>query len=423
MQKNDVIRVRGVSKQYQLGQVGTGTLSHDINRLWHRIRGKEDPYLKIGDINDRSIKSNSNYVWALKDISFSVERGEVMGIIGKNGAGKSTLLKLLSRTTMPTTGRIAMKGRVASLLEVGTGFNPELTGRENIYLNGAILGMTKREINARLDEIIEFSGVERYIDTPVKRYSSGMHVRLGFAVAAHLEPDILIVDEVLAVGDVEFQKKCLGKMQEVSNKEGRTILFVSHNMTAIKNLCNRAIILQNGTLVADGECEMMVKQYGSVVVDKRSKISFDDPISAPGNDKIKVKRLELVVLNGDQVITVNTPFNIEFEFWNYEETVPVNLSFHLYTANQECVLNIGTKSRKLKEGAYKGVCHIPASLLNDNIYSVSMMVVGDMSYALYNYEYGISFEITEERPESGWHGKWPGIIRPNLEFTLEPVIN
>lgn len=256
-----IIQVENLSKQYRLGQVGTGTIKDDLKRWWHHIRGKEDPFLTIGDNNDRSQKANSDYVWALKDINFSVQPGEVLGIIGRNGAGKSTLLKLLSRVTEPTTGRIAMRGRVASLLEVGTGFHPDLTGRENIYLNGAILGMTKKEITRKFDEIVDFAGVERYIDTPVKRYSSGMHVRLGFAVAAHLEPEILIVDEVLAVGDAEFQKKCLGKMKSVSTNEGRTVLFVSHNMEAISNLCTRALLIEHGTLTASGLPADMVRLH------------------------------------------------------------------------------------------------------------------------------------------------------------------
>ncbi len=257
------IKVEDLSKQYRLGEVGTGTLSHDLNRWWHKIRGLDDPYLKVGEVNDRSKKGNSQYVWALKDINFEVKQGEVLGIIGKNGAGKSTLLKLLSRVTSPTTGLIKSKGRIASLLEVGTGFHPELTGRENIFLNGAILGMTKYEIKAKLEEIIEFSGTARYIDTPVKRYSSGMRVRLAFAVAAHLEPEILIVDEVLAVGDAEFQKKAIGKMQDVSRGGGRTVLFVSHNMGAISQLCPKSILLINGKLVRVGNTSEIIHEYVS----------------------------------------------------------------------------------------------------------------------------------------------------------------
>lgn len=259
---SDIILVaENISKQYRLGLVGLGTLAHDFNRFWHKIRGKEDPYLEIGSVNDRSAKASSEYVWALQDISFKVNKGEVLGIVGKNGAGKSTLLKILSRVTAPTKGSIKTAGRIASLLEVGTGMHPELTGRENIFLNGAILGMTKAEISGKIEEIIEFSGCEMYIDTPVKRYSSGMRVRLGFAVAAFLEPDILVVDEVLAVGDAEFQKKAIGKMQDISSQGGRTVLFVSHNMAAVQDLCTRVIILENGMLTFDGNTNEGVSKY------------------------------------------------------------------------------------------------------------------------------------------------------------------
>ncbi len=260
--ENIVIKAEDVSKAYQIGQIGTGTVSRDIERFVKtRILGKEDPFLKIGEENNRAVKGSSDIVWSLRDINFQIAEGQAVGIIGKNGAGKSTLLKLLSRVTAPTTGRIKVKGRIASLLEVGTGFHPELTGRENIYLNGAILGMRKAEIRRKLDEIIDFSGVERYIDTPVKRYSSGMYVRLAFAVAAHLESEILIVDEVLAVGDAEFQKKCLGKMGDISKGQGRTVLFVSHNMAAVQNLCNAGIYLKNGKIAATGEVRDIVDTY------------------------------------------------------------------------------------------------------------------------------------------------------------------
>ena len=256
------IEFNNISKIYRLGLVSTGTLAHDLKRWWTmNIRGKEDPYLTIGETNDRSTKGESEYVWALRDIDFKVEQGDVVGIIGKNGAGKSTLLKILSKVTAPTTGTIRARGRIGSLLEVGTGFHPEMTGRENIYMNGAILGMTKSEITKKLDEIVDFSGCERYIDTPVKRYSSGMMVRLGFAVAAHLDPEILVVDEVLAVGDAEFQKKAIGKMQDVSRGEGRTVLFVSHNMAAVRNLCKTGIVLHNGSIVFSGTADMAIEKY------------------------------------------------------------------------------------------------------------------------------------------------------------------
>ena len=283
-----VIKVSNLSKQYRLGQVGTGTISHDVNRWWHKIRGKEDPYLKIGESNDRTVKGESDYVWALKDINFVVEQGEVLGIIGRNGAGKSTLLKILSRTTSPTTGSVKLKGRVASLLEVGTGFHPELSGRDNIYLNGAILGMTRQEIKSKFDEIVDFAGVERYIDTPVKRYSSGMYVRLAFGVAAHLESEILIVDEVLAVGDAEFQKKALGKIKQVSIGEGRTVIFVSHQMEIIRQLTSRTINMRNGLIFNDGQTPSIIVEYLSELNGKHEEYKFNRSADVPSFEKIEV---------------------------------------------------------------------------------------------------------------------------------------
>ena len=285
--KSLAIKAENISKQYRLGQVGTGTIQHDLNRFWSKVRGKEDPYLKIGEANDRSQKGESDYVWSLRDINFEVEQGDAVGIIGRNGAGKSTLLKLLSKVTKPTTGNFKVNGRIASLLEVGTGFNPEMTGRENIYLNGAFLGMRRAEITRKFDEIVAFSGVERYIDTPVKRYSSGMYVRLAFAVAAHLESEILIVDEVLAVGDAEFQKKCLGKMNDVSKGEGRTVLFVSHNMSAVKNLCDKGIILEHGKVIYQNTAEESINYYlsNSTRLKDTSLINRTDRL---GNLKLKL---------------------------------------------------------------------------------------------------------------------------------------
>ena len=253
------IRVENISKAYQLGEFSSGTLSRDLERWWALYRGKEDPFLKVGETNDRSVKGDSNVVWSLKDLNFDIHQGDAVGIIGKNGAGKSTLLKVLSQVTAPTTGKVKVRGRIASLLEVGTGFHPELTGRENIFLNGAILGMRKHEIIRKFDEIVDFSGVERYLDTPVKRYSSGMYVRLAFAVAAHLESEILIVDEVLAVGDAEFQKKCLGKMGEVSKGEGRTVLFVSHNLSSVKSLCTKGLHINKGHLNFEGLIDKVIE--------------------------------------------------------------------------------------------------------------------------------------------------------------------
>jgi len=289
-EKDIILKAEHISKQYRLGLVGTGTISHDLNRWWHKVRGKADPYLKVGESNDRSTKGQSEYVWALQDINFEVERGEVLGIIGKNGAGKSTLLKILSKVTGPTTGEIKTKGRIASLLEVGTGFHGEMTGRENVYLNGAILGMTKKEISSKIDEIIEFSGCQRYIDTPVKRYSSGMTVRLAFAVAAFLEPEILVIDEVLAVGDAEFQKKAIGKMQDISRGEGRTVIFVSHNMAAVKSLCTRGIVLEHGKVVFEGGQNESVDYYLSVESEK-AKLDLIQRKDRLGNGQFILKNI------------------------------------------------------------------------------------------------------------------------------------
>lgn len=310
------ILIENLSKQYRLGRVGTGALYDDLNRWWSKIRGKEDPFLKIGETNDRARKGLSNYVWALRDINLEVKQGEVLGIIGKNGSGKSTLLKVLSKVTGPTTGRVMAKGRIASLLEVGTGFHPELTGRENIFLNGAILGMTKQEVNRKLDEIVDFAGVERYIDTPVKRYSSGMTVRLGFAVAAFLEEEILIVDEVLAVGDAEFQKKAIGKMQEVSKSGGRTVLFVSHNMASIQMLCTKTIILKDGNLLHSGNTEEVINHY----MRQLEELSTNDLANRKdrvGNQLVHISSVRF--LNGSnhselEIILSGTPVLIEFNY-------------------------------------------------------------------------------------------------------------
>jgi len=308
------IEFDNISKQYRLGLVSTKTLSSDIHRFWvTNVLGKEDPYLKIGDTNDRSSKAASDYVWALKDISFKVEQGDVLGIIGKNGAGKSTLLKLLSKVTGPTTGIIKAKGRIGSLLEVGTGFHGEMTGRENIYLNGAILGMSRHEIASRLDEIVDFSGCERYIDTPVKRYSSGMMVRLGFAVAAHLDPEILVVDEVLAVGDAEFQKKAIGKMSEVSQKEGRTVLFVSHNMNSVRALCKSGIVLENGSVSFSGTADEAVAKYLSINQNTEG-VSIADRVDRVGNGKIRVENIFLRNKAGEEIADTFVGDYLKIEF-------------------------------------------------------------------------------------------------------------
>lgn len=327
---NTVIKVENLSKQYRLGTVSTGTLTHDVNRWWHKVRGKEDPYLRIGDVNDRTQKSNSEYVWALQDINFDVEHGEVLGIVGRNGAGKSTLLKILSRTTAPTTGNVKIKGRVASLLEVGTGFHPELSGRENIFLNGAILGMTKKEIERKFDEIVDFAGVERYIDTPVKRYSSGMYVRLAFAVAAHLESEILIVDEVLAVGDAEFQKKCMGKMSDMSKGEGRTVLFVSHNLPAVKRLCTKGIFLSNGMLQFQGSVNDVSTLYFNEI-EKQSTMDVDASLRE-GNGRVRLQSFQII---GDPSPEVNQPVKFLFRLDKPFDKSRLIMSFSLRSPDHQ----------------------------------------------------------------------------------------
>lgn len=308
MSKNIAIKVENLSKAYQLGQIGTGTISRDLERWYARIRGKEDPFLRIGETNDRSIKGESDVVWSLKDINFEIEQGDAVGIIGRNGAGKSTLLKILSKVTAPTTGRISGKGRIASLLEVGTGFHPELSGRENIFLNGAILGMRKKEIQRKFDEIVDFAGIERYIDTPVKRYSSGMYVRLAFAVAAHLESEILIVDEVLAVGDAEFQKKCLGKMGEVSKGEGRTVLFVSHDMNSVGQLCRNGLHLKDGKVCNNGPINDIIRSYLS------NKIELSHFVNEDINAQFKPMYIKQITLSDNQN-------NAKSEFYVEDEIV------------------------------------------------------------------------------------------------------
>jgi len=324
------IRVENLSKAYQLGDYGTGTLSRDIERWWALARGKEDPFLMIGETNDRTSKGDSDIVWSLKDINFDIKEGDAVGIIGRNGAGKSTLLKVLSRVTSPSTGNIKVKGRIASLLEVGTGFHPELTGGENIYLNGAIMGMSKREIKKKFDEIVDFAGVDRYVDTPVKRYSSGMYVRLAFAVAAHLESEILIVDEVLAVGDAEFQKKCLGKMNDVSKGEGRTVLFVSHNMGSINQLCNKAILLNNGKVLDYDVVSKITPMYFNYGRSNDATIDLTN-VKGAGNGYCKFQYVTLKRNNQDfsnREFSLGDDLNIEFKL-NFKDGVPVPIKLSI----------------------------------------------------------------------------------------------
>jgi lipopolysaccharide transport system ATP-binding protein len=417
------IKFDNISKQYRLGLVSTKTVSHDLNRWFTtKILRKEDPYLKIGEVNDRSVKGNSDYVWALRDINFEIKQGDVLGIIGKNGAGKSTLLKILSKVTTPTTGVISARGRIASLLEVGTGFHPEMTGRENIYMNGSIMGMTKVEISRKLDEIVDFAGVERYIDTPVKRYSSGMTVRLGFAIAAHLEPEILVVDEVLAVGDAEFQKKAIGKMQDVSRGEGRTVLFVSHNMGAVKNLCNTGIILKNGTLDFIGTSNQCIEHYLS---NKNESVKSQvwTLNNAPQQNGIKLLSAKLNTKN--EQIYAGDELEFEFVFENMNESISrYDITFHIMDEMDNIVFEASTnfserKEQKTNNGIYKANCKVYAGLMNEGHYRISrLFFVKDDVMILFYIDNIIYFDI-ERRPNVdgvGYQGEKMGIVKPNLNW-------
>ena len=378
------IEFNHVGKQYRLGLVSTGTFSRDFSRWWAmNVLGKEDPFLRIGETNVRSKKGESDFVWALKDINFSVEQGDVVGIIGKNGAGKSTLLKLLSRVTAPTVGEINVCGRIASLLEVGTGFHPEMTGRENIYMNGAIMGMTKAEITRKFDEIVNFSGCERYIDTPVKRYSSGMVVRLGFSVAAHLEPEILVVDEVLAVGDADFQKKAIGKMQDVSKGEGRTVLFVSHNMAAVRSLCQKGVVLRDGMTDFIGSVDEAVDHYLSTTsIQTEGQKLLTDCINSC-QTYLKINEIQIN----------NTPYNTT-SLAQDQEILDVLIKGHT-TEPMKCEVRMiikkldGTPMAGFIEGCYTGrLCNIqPGDFTFDrHIRLPKYMADGDYLIDLYLHE-------------------------------------
>lgn len=391
------IEFNNISKQYRLGLVSSGTIRDDLKRWWTMsVRHKEDPFLKIGETNDRSSKGMSDYVWALKDIDFKVEQGDVVGIIGKNGAGKSTLLKILSKITAPTTGTIKAKGRIGSLLEVGTGFHPEMTGRENIYLNGAILGMSKQEIDRKLDEIVDFSGCERYIDTPVKRYSSGMMVRLGFAVAAHLDPEILVVDEVLAVGDAEFQKKAIGKMQDVSRGEGRTVLFVSHNMGSISQLCNTGVLLSQGQIEYIGNVQNAISRY---IANGSTGSTF---VSQNVYNEMFLRSVSLL-RNGKahSTFAFNDDICLRFEIGCNSYIDQASLSFIVYDYHQaplftshcgyikgECVKNAKVPNGLLLPGIYyiKPVLHVPNKRMLDECETFLQLTIVDTGSEYTAYE-------------------------------------
>ena len=430
-----VIKVENLWKKYRLGVISTGRLAHDLNRWWHKIRGRPDPYLPVShgtgyfqtdakNAGGNGDDLSSDEIWALRDVSFEFKQGEVLGIIGRNGAGKSTLLKILSRVTAPTRGLVRVKGRIASLLEVGTGFHPDLTGRENIFLNGAILGMSKAEIRSKLDEIVAFAELEKFIDTPVKRYSSGMYVRLAFAVAAHLEPEILIVDEVLAVGDAQFQKKCLGKMSEVSREHGRTVLFVSHNMAAVRSLCARTVVLEQGRIIHDGPSAEMVQIYLERDAGAQAVVEWSG-LNAPRADGLIMRRVYILNDEGKLSATLNhdRPFQVCIEYELSRPMPDLQIGFFIQTldgvgvcgSNDVGVATVETRMAR----RYVSRCHFPAYVLNEGHYQVQVGADSPHGSLELLTPFCLTFFVQDlERHGHGKH-RLPGIIRPRLQWNIE----
>ena len=407
-----IVKVEGLGKKY--------ILSHETGGGYTALRDVISTKAKNLVKQNKNILPAKEDFWALKDVSFEIQQGEVVGIIGRNGAGKSTLLKILSRITEPTTGRIELNGRVASLLEVGTGFHPELTGRENIYLNGAILGMSRAEIKHKFDEIVDFSGVEKFLDTPVKRFSSGMYVRLAFAVAAHLEPEILVVDEVLAVGDAEFQKKCLGKMKDVSKKEGRTVLFVSHNMAAVKSLCTRGIVLKQGGLDFNGNQFEAVQYYQNLNESNNSFTHHGKIEEAPGNNNIKILQLDVVPQEGG-VLTMFSGVEFQLKIYNYLESKNLDVTFEVSNNDDVVIFHKGlllTENNSSKKGVYAVTCCLPKQFLNAGIYSIKLIFGESQRYLLYEADAFVSFEVMQEMSGSN-SGRLPGVTFPELVFNVK----
>jgi len=410
-----IIEVENISKLYRLGTIGSGSLKKDLSEWWKKsVLKKEDPYPTL---EEDAPKPNSQNLWALKNVSFDLKEGEALGIIGSNGSGKSTLLKIISRIVQPTTGTVKGRGKISSILEVGTGFHYELSGRENIFISGYTLGMSKEEIRTKFDEIVAFSGIEKFIDTPVKRYSSGMYVRLAFAVAAHLEPDILIVDEVLAVGDADFQKKCMGKMQDISSKNGRTILFVSHNMQAVTNLCTSAIWLEKGVIRDRGKAGDVVESYIGNLKQDKNELTWESEQDAPGNEKVRMKSFSIKPQTDkdNAFITVRTPIQMDFEFWCYIDDCNINVNVKLYAITGECIFNLGSTTIKAQKAILALQSIIPGNLLNNSSYYVSLTVVRNNSYPIYDFNHCATFDVEDVREGMSYFGVWPGLIRPQLE--------
>jgi lipopolysaccharide transport system ATP-binding protein len=408
-----VLHIENVSKKYILNQKGNSNddLRDTISRTFENI------------FNPKKKPAKKEIFWALKDIDMEIKQGDRLGLVGANGAGKSTLLKILSRITEPTSGIVRVRGRMASLLEVGTGFHPELTGRENIFLNGAILGMKKQEILTHFDAIVDFAGIEKFIDTPVKRYSSGMYVRLGFAIAAHLEPEILVVDEVLAVGDADFQKKSIGKMRDVSNS-GRTLIFVSHNLTAVQGLCNKGAYLKGGKLMKFGKIDEVVNEYVKNVSKFQLKQKWEDLNDAPGNEFVRIKQISLIPQS--QIIQDNidtrTALKISFDYWNLMENAELNVSIFLYSMTGEVVFNLGDDAKVYSKGIIRSECDIPGDFLNDGSYYISIMIVKDRLVPVYFFEDALAFDIIDYREGTDWYGKWPGAVRPKMIHVVSSQI-
>lgn len=397
---NSAIVISNISKKYTLGKAKESSLRDTIASIFKKRNSQNDEF------------------YALKNVSFSINKGDVVGIVGKNGAGKSTLLKILSQITKPSEGTIHIDGRIASLLEVGTGFHPELTGRENIYLNGTILGMTRKEVKEKFDEIVAFSGIEKFIDTAVKHYSSGMYVRLAFSVAAHLEPEILVIDEVLAVGDIEFQKKCLGKMQDVASK-GRTVLFVSHNMSAVKSLCNTAVYLDQGKLVKQGNVQEIIDKYLSENSGEGNRIEWNEA-NAPKNEYIQLNKVEII---NNELNYINEELSIEIDFNYTGENTSLNLSIVLTDFNETPIFNVFTESKESNQGNYKAIIKIPANLLNSIKYSLDIYFVANSKTVLFDYKKAFIFQMNEPKRDVNWYGKWTGLIRPQIPFDFKKMNN
>ena len=411
---SEIISVENVSKAYRLGTIGSADLKDDFTRWWAKMRGRPDPLLRIGE--EERVRRAGEEFWALKDVSFSVKEGEILGIIGRNGAGKSTLLKILSQVTAPTSGEIKIKGRIASLLEVGTGFHPDLTGRENVFLNGTILGMTKAEIRKKFDEIVAFSEIEKFIDTPVKRYSSGMYVRLAFAVAAHLEPEILIVDEVLAVGDAPFQEKCIGKMGQAS-RSGRTVLFVSHALAVVSNLCSRVLLLEGGMKRMEGSGEEVITAYVDSVSSTPSEVRWEDSNRNVNSGRMRLTASRILC---DSKITADVDMDksttVQFDFEVLQDGLNVSSSIHLYDKHGTCVLASGTAPRVANRGTYQHSCVLPAHFLNDGHYSITILLIVDLTRFDVVMPNAISFVVHETKRWGEYLGTVIGCVRPRLEW-------